>query len=229
MSTSRAVRIAALVAMLVCLAGCDALSPSGRRSLEISPFRGELPPDERSVVVDLRSAVPGRPLEETVWDSASGPLWDVSASKAVDYARRRRVSASRIVIPFGRILTEKFRSALEGHFSRWALCTSDTCVRAETARLDPDDVLTVSVRRFKAWEEPRNHLNYAADVIYAVRAKGEGGEVRARQMHRDLAAYKAGGLFNTRGAFLKHMNQSANDFAEDIVQDVLRKGLKEEW
>jgi hypothetical protein len=229
MNTPRTTRMASLVALLAFFAGCDAFSPSGHRPLKIFPFHGELPREERSIVVDLRSAVPGRPLEETVWDNASGPLWDVSASKAIDYARRRRVTESRIVIPFGRILTEKFRSALEGHFSRWALCTSDTCVRAETARLDPDDVLTVSVRRFKAWEEPRNHLNYAADVIYAVRAKREGGEVRGRRLHRDLAAYKAGGLFNTRGAFLKHLNQSANDFAEDIVQDVLRKGLKEEW
>jgi hypothetical protein len=229
MSTPRATRMVPLVAMLACLAGCDAFSPNGRRPLEIFPFHGKLPRVEKSIVVDLRSAVPGRPLEETVWDNASGPLWDESASKAIDYARRRRVTESRIVIPFGRILTEKFRSALEGHFSRWALCTSDACVRTETARLEPDDVLTVSVQRFKAWEEPRNHLNYAADVIYAVRAKGEGGEVRARQMHRDLAAYKAGGFFNTRGTFLKHVNQSANDFAEDIVQDVLRKGLKEEW
>ena len=229
MSSPRATRMSWLAVALVCLAACSALGPDGQRPLEVVPFHGELPPSEKSIVVDLRSAVPGRPLEETIWDNVSGPLWDETASRTIGYSRRQRVIESRITIPFGRILTEKFRSALEGHFARWAVCTDDACVHTETARLAPDDVLTVSVRRFKVWEEPRNHLNYTADVLYAVRTKGENSEVRGRHLHRDLTAHKVGGFFNTRRTFLKHMNQSANNFAEDIVGDVLRKGLEEEW
>lgn len=59
--------------VLLYLSGCMLINPVKRMALNEIDFKKPLPRTEKRVVVWFDEVVPGKPLNETVWDSAKGP------------------------------------------------------------------------------------------------------------------------------------------------------------
>ena len=156
-----------------------------RKPLEIAPYNQQLTlNDIHEISVVFEEVIPSRPLNETVWDNATGAFWDVEESKQIgftqDYSKFLPVAASagllggavggavvggiagpelvntRIVIPFGNIFSKTFESAVDRNIEKHSACYQPGCPLRVT--IHPNS-LKIKIGGFYVWEGPLNHLN----------------------------------------------------------------------
>jgi len=225
-----------IVFLLVCISSCL----PRRKDLEITPFHQKLSlTPVYAILIKFDECVPGRPLNETVWDNVSGPFWDVKESQQIGFTQHYKpqffaippailpavaqsgimLIDTRIVIPFGNIFSSVFKLAAQNTFVSSAICFDETCVNTSSAA----NILRVKIEKFFVWEAPLNHLN-----LYA---KGKsihsqnGKILKEYAFEKSLLAQRLGGVLSTHRKFMKEMNRLSNQFSADLVKEVLENGL----
>ncbi len=162
-----------IVLLAALLASC---AQSGRKPLEPISFSRTLPDlPGGAIVVGFEESVPGKPLAETVWDNVSGPFWDAAESKQIGFTLDYKpqfffvppemvplyakaginLNDTRLIVPFGNILSSTVASAARKNFSQVNLCYDEECVRSSNA----PTALRIKVEQFFVWESPVNHMN----------------------------------------------------------------------
>src|SRR4051812_26099023 len=147
-----------------------------RKALRTVPFNQTLatrPPD--NLVISFEQSVKGKPLSETVWDNISGPLWDAKESKRIGFTEHYRpqfyaippaslpaaaesgvhLIDSRLMIPFGKVFSRMFESAVRKYCRQPVFCYGVECQRECSGHM----LFAVKIDRFFVWEAPVNHLN----------------------------------------------------------------------
>lgn len=211
-----------------------------RNDLELTPFSQKITaPTVKNIQIMLEESVLGKPLNETVWDNASGPFWDIKESKQIGFTQHYKpqffaippillpvvaqsganLIDSRIVIPFGNILSSKLDSAAQKNFQTSKICFDEKCVNNPSN----SDILKVKIENFIVWEQPLNHLN-----LY-VKGKSDylhnGNQNKEYVFEKSTLARKLGSVFNTHSMLITEMNRMSNQFAEELTAEILEKGL----
>jgi hypothetical protein len=252
MAASMKTNMIIALGMIMILVGCGVtLSPNKRKPLEVTPVTVELPRHSQTILVRFRETLPGKPLNETVWDNVSGPIWDVRESKQIGFtqnyanlvalgvvsgvaggavgagaagAMAPQVVDTRILIPFGRLFGGVFQSALSKSFSRATICFEPSC----TSIPDKTDyVMAVKVTEMKVWEGPMNHINLTASVTSEISMPGHDDTAPITYVtKKDLLGQSLGSVFTTSSGFIRAMNRIANAFSADIAVDLIENGIK---
>lgn len=252
MKTTR-IFIASLCSLLIVflLISC---AQSGRKPLDIPPFTRTLAATpQEAIVIRFEQSVPGKPLNETVWDNVSGPFWDAAESKQLGFTPRYKpqfffippaqvpimakaginLNDTQIIIPFGNILSSTIESAARKNFSQATLCFDEGCSSTSASA-----VLSIKVEQFFVWETPLNHLNmYVKGKSVCSRSGSAVKEHKFEDhiMYQKIGGLvspysraideKLGGLLTTPTMFMDEMNRISNLFAEAVTAEILSNGL----
>jgi len=165
-----------VVLALLLVAGC-ALQPQ-YAPLEQVGFHQQLPLHEGRTLVLFEPVFPGKPLRETVWDNVEGPRWlPFEAGRAswvpgVDIKTRvegppvsqNRLEAGaqvthRLTVPFGAIITAKYKQAFDRSYPGWRVCEEEQCLQTYSKLMDFDRVIRIHIDRFDIWEQPSGYVN----------------------------------------------------------------------
>lgn len=209
-----------------------------RKPVQIAPFNQNLPVvSNETIVIRFEESVPGKPLNQTVWDNISGPFWDVTESKQIGFTQHYKAQFfavpppllptvaqsganlidTQIVIPFGNIFSAIVESAAQKNSQPAVFCYDEDCLK----RSSIPAILKLRIEKFFVWEAPLNHLN-----LY-VKGKSSywrsGAIVRDYEFERSMLSQKLGSVFSTHSAFMDEMNRLSNQFARDIVAEVFSK------
>lgn len=211
-----------------------------RNDVEITPFNQQIKAAAvKSLQIELEESVPGKPLNETVWDNVSGPFWDIKESKLIGFTQNYKpqffaipplllpIAAqsgmnlidSRIVIPFGNILSSMVESAAQRNFAASKICFDENCIA------NPSDVgvLKIKIDNFLVWEHPLNHLN-----LY-IKGKStyiqNDSKMKEYVFEKSRLTKKLGSVFSTHSMIITEMNKMANQFAEEVTAEIITKGL----
>lgn len=228
------------ICVLVSTSILSACSMARRKKIEITPFSKQLslPPDGK-IIVKFESVLPGKPLNETVWDNVSGPFWDVKESKQIGFTQNYKLQFfaippvllpaaaksganlidSRIVIPFGNMFSGKFTSAVENITNGSKFCFDQTCL----SKFSNQNILKLKIDQFLVWEAPLNHLNF---YVKGVSTYSKNGQINKYNFEHSLLTQKVGGVLSTHNSFIKAMNTLTNKFTEDVSADILENTLK---
>ncbi len=217
----------------------------------------DMPPYDKTVSVpaikNLRvifdEVIPGKPLNETVWDNASGPFWDVEESKQIgftqDYTSFIPVAATagliggaiggavagaaagpdlvktKIFIPFGNVFSRTFQAAMPKNMNDYSICFNSICA----SRQSPNgNELRITVEKFFVWEGPLNHLNLY--VKGKSQFKGDGTEAQGYAFEKAMVSQKLGSMMSTHSSFLKEMNRLTHLFAAELTTEIIEKAIK---
>ncbi len=239
MSPSTGLKIGTMRTLLALVCGVTALSLLSsctlprRKSLQVTTFSQTAPAVPRKqVVVSFEQAVPGKPLNETVWDNISGPFWDVKESKQIGFNQHYQpqfyaippasVSTvkvdTRIVIPFGNIFSTVVGSAARAHFAEAEVCYDANCVQ----RAEGKPLLSVKIEKFAVWEAPLNHLNFYAKGRSSYR---ENGTAKNYEFEKSMLQQKLGSVLSTHNKMIGEMSKLANQFADELTAEIFKNGL----
>lgn len=239
---------------VICLAfiigsitSCTSLSR--RKPLEIEPYSQQLSlTDIDDISIVFEEAIPGKPLNETVWDNAAGPFWDVEESKQIgftqDYSKFLPVAASagllggaiggavaggvagpdlvntRIVIPFGNIFSKTFESAISKNIKKYSICYRPSCSSQATG----SNSLNIKIDGFYVWEGPLNHLNLV--VKGKSKYSRNGDVIKEYAFEKSMLSQKLGTMMSTHASFMREMNRISNILAQSISTDVMNNAFK---
>jgi hypothetical protein len=238
----RLIATTCIILFMLTFASCTTLSR--RKPLDITPYAQELSlASLETINIIFEEVLPGKPLNETVWDNKSGPFWDIQESKQIgftqDYKKFVPVAVSaglvggaiggavagaaagptlvdtRIVVPFGNIFSGTFESAMKNSLKHYSICFNLSCKSQGPSQNE----LTIKVEKFYVWEAPLNHLN-----LYA---KGEsrytkaGGAIKEHRFEKSMLSQKLGTMMSTHRSFMKEMNRISNLFAHEITTDII--------
>jgi hypothetical protein len=168
-----------------------------------------------------------------VWDNASGAFANVEESKQIgftqDYSKFftpwngvLEPSYTRIVIPFGRIFQEVFKSGLQKVFTNSLICTDDASELEKLQSVAPKHIVRLKVVEFQICEKPLNHLNMKAVVeckIYQASRLDQPEYVY--DAHCEITNQSIGSVMTTSSGFMKKMDEISNQFAGTISEDIL--------
>lgn len=250
MSCSSPLKFLALLLFTSALSACGmTLSPVKRAPLELQEFKSNIPQNPARIVVVFEDVLPGIPLAETVWDNVHGPFGDQTESKQIgftqDYSDYLPAAAgagvlggavggavlgatagpelvkTRIVIPFGRLFAETFRTGLRQSFFNAATCYERQCgpyLQASGVKY----VVRVRVANFQVWEGKLNHMNLRATVRASVYVPGNMTRpVHVYTAQREIPPQPVGTMLSTSGGFIEGMTQISNNFAQAVTLEVL--------
>ena len=229
-------------AISILMPGCGVtLSPVKRAPLEISALNTSLSPRPEKVLVRFENTLPNGPLAETVWDNGtSGPFIDAAESQRIGFTQNykemipaaavggpamgaavaARPEYTRIVIPFGRLFEGVFQSGLQKAFPNAEVCTDESCEAKISGTSMP--VIRLSVREFRVWEAPLNHINLTATVEGRV-YRGNTGSPKIFQVQHELDGQSLGSIMTTSSGTIRAMNKISNDFAATLSEQILEK------
>jgi hypothetical protein len=194
--------------------------------------------------VTFEAVIPGKPLNETVWDNAKGPFWDIKESQQIgftqDYSKFIPVAATagvfgggiggaaagaaagpelvktRIVIPFGNIFSRTFESALENNIGEYSICYQPNCNSKSVSQ----NVLKIKINEFYVWEGPLNHLNL---ILKGNTISSKNGTViKKHTFEKSMLSKKLGTVMSTHATFMKEMNRLSNLLAQEASTDILK-------
>jgi hypothetical protein len=235
--------------ILFTLASASCTTLSRRKPLDITPYTQELSLAslEKTNII-FEEALPGKQLNETVWDNKSGPFWDIQESKQIgftqDYKKFVPVAVSagllggaiggavvgaaagptlvdtRIVIPFGNIFSGTFESAMKNSLKDYSICFNPSCKSQSPSQNE----LKIKVEKFYVWEGPVNHLNLY--VKGESRYRRTENEIKEYRFEKSLLSQKLGTVMSTHRSFLKEMNRISNSFAQEIITDIINNTIK---
>jgi len=220
-----------------------------RRDLSVDSYSQQLTlRNTGDLKVIFQDVIPGKPLNETVWDNATGAFWDVKESKQIgftqDYSKFIPVAATagiiggavggavagaaagpqlvdtRIVIPFGNVFSGTFESAIGKNIKHYLVCFNSTC----SAQKFSENDLTIRINNFYVWEGPLNHLNFyvKGECIY----KQNGTETKKYDFEKSMLSQKLGTMMSTHASFLKEMNRLANVFSQELTTDIIANTIQ---
>jgi hypothetical protein len=208
-------------------------------------------PNPKKFSVQFESVIPGKPLDETVWDNVSGPFWDVKESNQIgftqDYAKfipvviaggvvggvigGAVVGASggpelvdtRIVIPFGRIFHGVFQSGLKQAFPNSTIFVENESELNNVQSETAGRIIKLKVTEFYVWEKPLNHLNLKATVQARVCRAGQSDDsIFTYEAHGLVTGQSIGSVMTTSSGFIESMNKISNEFAASLADDLLK-------
>jgi hypothetical protein len=228
------------VATSIFMSGCGVtLSPVKRAPLEISTFNPSVAPRADKILVRFENTLPNGPLAETVWDNGSaGPFIDGQESQQIGFTQNykemvpaataggaaagaavaTRPEYTRIVIPFGRLFEGVFQSGLQKAFPNASVCPDETCATTGA----PVPVIKLTVKEFRVWEAPLNHINLSAIVECRV-YRGSGGSPQFFLVQHEVNGQSIGSVMTTSSGFIRAMNKISNDFAATLSEQILEK------
>jgi hypothetical protein len=196
----------------------------------------------------FQEVIPGKPLNETVWDNATGAFWDVKESKQIGFTQNYskfiplaatagviggavggaiagaaagpQLVDTRIVIPFGNVFSNTVESALGKNIKRYLVCFNSACSAQKFAEND----LTIKIDNFYVWEGPLNHLNFyvKGECLYT----RNGSEAKKYDFEKSMLSQKLGTMMSTHASFLNEMNRLANIFSEEITTDIIANTIQ---
>jgi hypothetical protein len=219
------------------LPGCMLINPMKRMDLGEVSFKKPLPNVEKRVVVLFEEVVPGKPLNETVWDSAIGPYWDQDESRQIGVTVSYRVDpvimsggataattaqGARWVVPFGPLISYMMKSALEQHFLGGDICYTDTCVRNAIASGHVGSLLRVRPA-FRVWTPSPTSLtlNYSSDISFGVYSSPSFELSRSGRSFLSKPDMKLNRIISYKA--ISEMRDYSKEYAEEVVWDVLTK------
>jgi hypothetical protein len=208
-------------------------------------------PNPQKISVQFESVVPGKPLDETVWDNVSGPFWDVSESEQIGFTQNYSkfvpvaiasgvvggaiagavVGASggpelmdtRIVIPFGRIFGGVFQSGFKQAFPNSTIFIENEGELNNALPEAAGPIVKLKVTEFYVWENPLNHLNLKATVQARVYRPGQSTDpIFSYEAHDLIAGQSIGSVMTTSSGFIENMNKISNEFAASLADDLLK-------
>ncbi len=235
-----------VISLSFCIVACTL---ARRTPLEVTPYCNPLSlPDIGNLRILYEEVLPNKPLNETVWDNAKGPFWDVEESKQIgftqDYSKFLPVAASagviggavggaiagltagpalvntRIVIPFGSIFSKTLESAMVASTQKFTTCYAPNCGTQGSSQ----SLLKIKIDQFYVWEEPLNHLNLV--VQGRSEYSKDGSLVKGYSFEKSMLKQKLGSMMSTHASFLKEMNGISNKFAQDVVTDIMSNVFK---
>jgi hypothetical protein len=232
------------IGVVVMLFSMSACTLERRTPLDVTPYTQRLSLTEvEGIHVIFEDTLPNRSLNETVWDNAIGPFWDVEESKQIgftqNYSKFIPVAIStgiaggavggaivglavgpelvdtRIVIPFGRIFSQTFESAIAANSTNHSVCYFPNCDIPK----DSLTVLKIRIDQFYVWEGPLNHLN----LIVKGRAEySNGGSIiKEYGFEKAMLSQKLGTVMSTHASFMKEMTNISNKLAQDVSTDIM--------
>lgn len=232
----------AAVLVAITLSGCGGvtMSPIKRAPVQIDGYQSHLQPVQRNLLIKFDEVIPGHQVSETVWDNVSGPFVDIAESNQIgftqDYGKLLIGTAvagipgglvavghpdyTRIVIPFGRIFEEEFKSGLAKAFPNASACTTGEC---EAASLNHQYTVDIKISEFRIWEKPLNHLNLKATIECKVRSVIENTPEYVFQIKKQLDGYSLASGLATSQSVIREMNKASNQFSAELAEDILKK------
>ena len=231
-------RISLLILLLsfFLLVGCSVK----RSDLQITPFNTQLgePSNSKKVLVKFEESIPGKPLSETIWKNAT-PIWDPGESKQIGYDQDDSdlIAASAvfgivgaiavgtqkddalIMVPFGRLLVEKFQAGLKNAFPDSKACVEPFCEESEIISHKSNHTISLRVKNFRAWEDEDtlNRININATVVTRISSNDpiDGTEHIFETNEEQLES--SVGFFSIIGG----INEASDKFAESISAKIL--------
>lgn len=219
------------------LSGCMLINPVKRMDLQEVTFKRPLPHVEKRVVVLFDEVVPGKPFNETVWDSVTGPFWDLDEAGQIGLTVSYKIdpimmpagasaittaTGARWVVPFGPLMSAMMKSALEQHFSGGIVCYTDSCAKIALASGQGDSLLRVKPT-FKVWTPSPTSLtlNYSSDITYGVYTPGSFGVERSGRSFLSKLDMKLNKIISYKA--ISEMRDYSKEYAEEVVGDLLAR------
>ncbi len=239
--------VAFLISLSISISSCTTVPR--RQPLDTTSYTLQIPLENvDNINIVFEEVLPGKPLNETVWDNKSGPFWDIQESKQIGFTQDYKkfvpvvVSAgvlggaiggavvgaaagptlvdTRIVVPFGNIFSGTFESAIKNNFKQYSICFNPSC----KSQAPSQNELKIKVEKFYVWEGPLNHLNlYAQGESRYTRA---GDSTKGHRFETSMLSQKLGTVMSTHKSFMKEMNRISNLFAQEITTDIIRNTIK---
>lgn len=236
-----------LISFILIFTSCASLDR--RKPLEIESYKQKISLSSlEGIKIVFEEVIPGKPLNETVWDNAKGPFWDLKESNQIgftqDYTKFIPVAATagiiggaiggaisgvavgpdlvktRIVIPFGNVFSKNIESAIENNIENYSVCHGPKC----SVPSNSNSVLKLKIREFYVWEGPLNHLNL---LVKGDSALFEKGIVKKEyEFEKAMLSQKLGGIMSTHASFMKEMNNLSNKLGQDVATDILNNIIK---
>jgi hypothetical protein len=236
-----------LISLSISNSSCTTLPR--RQPLDTIPYTLQIPSENvENINIIFEEVLPGKPLNETVWDNKSGPFWDIQESKQIGFTQDYKkfvpvvVSAgilggaivgtavgvaagpklvdTRIVIPFGNIFSGTFESAIKNNFKHYSICFNPSC----KSQASSPKQLNIKVEKFYVWEGPLNHLNLYAQGECRYTKPGE--SIKEHRFEKSMLSQKLGTMMSTHKSFMKEMNRISNLFAQEITTDIINNTIK---
>ena len=232
MNTKVTITLVSILCILI-LQSCMMLSPVKRRPLSIDTFNRQIPTQSKKVLVYLESVIPGKSIDETVWDNVQGAQWNPNESRQIGYTQdygfvqagytgTAVVSGTRIVIPFGRIFSTMIGAALHKTFDSSQICLTSDCVDKHINQVDY--VINIRIKQFTVKEHPMNHINFHLQITSEIQNKVSGETSKVNSVF-SLDQYKIGSIASTSYGFIESMNKGTNEFTMDTVQQLIENKL----
>jgi len=214
-----------------------------RTPVVINSISQDLPRYSNGIIVYFEESIPGKPLHETVWDSARGAFWDVKESGQIGFTQNYKapmlivppvlmpVAAKSgvplvdtlIVIPFGKIFTGVFESALQKSSPKYTMCFDNDCARKHRDEYSTY-AMKIKITDFFVWEGPLNNINfYVKGYCLPMDANAPG--VMQYVFEEKILNYELGGVLSTHSRFMDEMNKVSNQLAEKITLNIFSNGL----
>lgn len=223
--------------VLLCLSGCMLVNPVKRMSLNEIDFKKPLPRTGKRVVVWFDEVVPGKPLNETVWDSAKGPFWDQEEAQQIGVTVSYKIdpvympagataattaTGARWVVPFGTLMSGMMKSALDQHFLGSVICYSETCVKNAVASTHPNSLLRIKPSFKVSTPAPTSlNLSYSSDVSFGVYSSPSFSQVRSGRSFISKKDMKLNPIVSYMA--IGQMRDYSKEYLETIVADLLTK------
>jgi hypothetical protein len=196
-------------------------------------------PRHERLIAKFEPAVPGKPLNETVWDNVSGPFWDKKESKQIGFTQNYKpqfllipppalpavahggtgLVDSQIVIPFGNIFTTLFESAAQRSFTKVVTCFEQDC--ANTSEGGPG--IRVKIENFLVWEAPLNHINF--HITGTTTFFSSTGSKKEYSFQNELLNQKLGTVMSTHNSFIRELNKVSDQFADQTIKAIFENAF----
>ena len=226
-------KFALLSIILSSFLGCMLFNPTKRKPLDKITYKENVQSVHDTILVHFSDYIPKKPLSETVWDN-NGAFWDRNESHQIGFTQNYKLvplpgSASvankgtRIVIPFGRYLTEMTKSAFEKTYKGSQFCFGNDCVEEMLSKQSYDHILTVSVKKFVVWETPMNKINYSVELFYEI--EKQGNKINSGTISKQIIDEPLGSPLSSSYTFIAKMKEITNDYTEQLVGELISKAL----
>lgn len=232
-----------------------ASSTSRRAALIITPYTQRLSVSGlEEITLLFNEVIPGKPLNETVWDNVAGPFWDVKESGQIGFTQEvsRSWPVSFSVGVMGGsggvtstgggigVSTEQKPPKTKNRmvipfgniFSRTVESAVKNNIKYSTACYKPScvslsfsrNVLRIAITNVSVWEEPSNHLNM---TVHGKSTFLKNGTV-VKEYEFDKAALSQflGPAASSPNTFIDELNRTATMLAQEATTDIINNTIK---
>ncbi|WAC07383.1 MAG: hypothetical protein OS130_14330 [Thermodesulfobacteriota bacterium] len=241
-----------LIFLMTFITSCTSSNPR-RAPLVITPYSQQLSViGVDDITILFEEVIPGKPLNETVWDNAVGPFWDVKESSQIgftpDSSRSWPVRFS-VGVAGGsgghtstgggvgvttspKLTKTRIIIPFGNIFSRIFESAIKTNIKHYTTCYTPtcasqssvQNTLKIKIINVSVWEEPINHLNLTIHGNSAFLKNGK--VVKDYEFTKPLLTQNLGTSASSPNTFINEMNRISNILAQDASTDIINNTLK---